>query len=215
MSLSFFYQSYVVYAATLIPVITGLVYYKQLNKPVKTLLLYVSVSLVINISAYIMGRLTKNNLPLLHFYTIFELVTVSVYYKRAFATKTANRWIIPIIIIYPVLCIINFSFFQSLYEFNTYTRPLGAIIIILYSGIYISWQQARLKNQQFTSHWGNWVAAGFLLYFCGSFFQFIFSNLISHYASHFVKMTIWNIHATLVIIMYLFFFKAIKNAGSK
>ena len=210
MSLSNLYQSIIVPASTLLPIIAGLIWYKKLNKPLHTLVAYLIIALLINIGGIIMAQLHKNNLPLLHFYTMFELLAVMLYYRYAFNTKLANKWTTVIMILYPVYCIINFTFFQSIYQFNTYTRPLEAIIIIVFSGIYLN-SQNTFENKKMINNAGRWVASGFLLYFCGSLFQFIFSNLISHHASKPIKMLIWNLHDTFVLIMYVCFFLAIKN----
>lgn len=210
MSLSNLYQSIIVPASTLLPIIAGLIWYKKLSKPLHTLVAYLIIALLINIGGIIMAQLHKNNLPLLHFYTMFELLAVMLYYRHAFNTKLANKWTTIIMILYPVYCIINFTFFQSIYQFNTYTRPLEAIIIIVFSGIYLN-SQNTFENKKMINNAGRWIASGFLLYFCGSLFQFIFSNLISHHASKPIKMLIWNLHDTFVLIMYICFFLAIKN----
>jgi hypothetical protein len=214
MSFSDIYSSYIVPGSTLLPISAGLIYCKRLGKALHVLIIYLCIALLINIGGIIMATYNKNNLPLLHLYTAFELVAVVWYYKRAFSTPLADKCSRIIMIIYPILCVINFSFFQSIYQFNTYTRPLEAIIIIAFSSIYLS-AQHNLNHKQLTPDAGRWVASGFLLYFGSSFFQFIFSNAISKHASHDVRLIIWNIHDTFVMIMYIIFFIAIQRARSK
>jgi hypothetical protein len=113
-----------------------------------------------------------------------------------------------------LLCVINFSFFQSIYQFNTYTRPLEAFIIIVFSIIYLA-RPTGFDHKESIYSGGRGVASGFLLYFCSTSFQFVFSNVVSHIASHQMKRMIWNISDTFVLIMYLLFFVAIKNERSK
>jgi hypothetical protein len=209
MSLSGLYQGYIVPASTLIPIAAGIVYYRRINKPLRTLLAYLCIALVINIAGIIMASYRMNNLPLLHFYTMFELLAVMLYYKHAFNDQQTGKWINLIMVLYPVLCVVNFTFFQSIYQFNTYTRPLEAIIIIVFSGIYLAGHDG--ADKQGFANVGRWVAGGFLIYFCSSLFQFIFSNVISHTASKPVKMIIWNLHDTFVLLMYLMFFVAIMK----
>lgn len=214
MSYSDIYSGYIVPASTLLPIGAGLIYYNKLGKALHALIVYLGIALLINIAGIIMANYNKNNLPLLHLYTAFELVAVTWYYKRAFSSPWADKYCRIIMIVYPILCVINFSFFQSIYQFNTYTRPLEAIIIIAFSTIYLSGQHT-LNHKQITPDAGRWVASGFLLYFGSSFFQFIFSNVISKHASRDVRLIIWNIHDTFVMIMYLIFFIAIQRARSK
>jgi hypothetical protein len=136
------------------------------------------------------------------------------YYKAVFSSPWADKWTIVLMIVYPTLCVVNFSFFQSIYQFNTYTRPLEAIIIIVFSTIYLSGQNNADKTD-FIHNGGRWVASGFLVYFYSSLFQFIFSNLVSHHASRPVKLFIWNLHDTFVLIMYIFFFVAVLHERNK
>lgn len=210
MTLSNFYQGYFVPASTLLPIIAGFVYYRHLNKPLRALMVYLLLALFTNIAASILAARHTNNMPLLHFYTLFELLAVMYYYRKAFPNRKAHTVIAVVMVVFPVLCIINFSFVQSLYKFNTYTRPLEAIIIVLASGIYLS-EQHRFHRQELITSSGRMVAYGFLIYFCSSLFQFIFSNTVSRHASPFVKTTIWNLHASFVLIMYVFFYLAIKR----
>jgi len=211
-SLSYFYQGYIVPASTLIPILSGFIYYSKINKPLRIILIYLCISFIINIIGSILAAYSINNLPLLHFYTIVELVTILFYFKYAFSNKKTDFWIRIIMITFPLLCVINFTFIQSLYEFNTYTRPFEAIIIIIFSGIYLGSQNS--EKEEFTRS-GRWVASGFLIYFCSSLYQFIFSNVVSLNTTHFVKMIIWNLHATFVLIMYIFFYLAIRNERGK
>lgn len=213
-SFSSIYMGYVVPATTLLPIITGIVYYKKLNSPLRTLTLFLIFSLLINVIGIGMAQRHQNNLPLLHFYTIFELLGVLFYYYQAQAEDRIRYWIKIIMVIFPVLCVINFTFLQSLYEFNTYTRPLEAIIIIIFSFIYLNNQKdTEDENVIFTA--GKWVSIGFLVYFCSSLFQFIFSNVVSKSAPKDIKSLVWVIHATFVMIMYLFFYIAIRNGRNK
>lgn len=214
LSLSHLYQGYLIPASTLLPLTAGILFYKQINRPLKTLLAYLSFSLVINVIGVILAMHRTNNLPLLNFYSIFELLFVMLYYRQTFSNRAVSSQINLIMIAFPVLCIINFSFVQSLYEFNTYTRPLEAIIVIVYSILYLSGYKSQDKAEFITTS-GRWVANGFLIYFCSSVFQFIFSNVVSRYASHGVKMTIWNLHATFVLCMYICFYYAILNGRLK
>jgi len=214
MTISHLYDAYIVPASTLLPIVAGLVWYTKLSKATHALIIYLCIALVINIWGIVLASHHQNNLPLLHFYTMFELVAVMWYYKRAFASRWAKRWTTILMIVYPIYCVINFTFFQSIYEFNTYTRPLEAIIIIVFSVIYLA-GHGEFDHKKSINNAGRWVASGFLLYFCSSLFQFIFSNEISHYASKDVKHLIWNLHATFVLIMYIFFFVAIKHERGK
>ncbi|PJJ83600.1 hypothetical protein [Mucilaginibacter auburnensis] len=208
MSLSRLYLGYFIPAFTLVPVIAGLFLYNGINKPLRVLLIYLVTSFVFNVTGSVLAGFGINNLPGLHLYTVAEVLTIMLYYLYAFDKGLVSRWIKMVMIVFPVICIVNFSFFQSIYEFNTYTRPLGAIIVIVFTAAYLA-MQSGFKNQQLIKRSGRLVASGFMIYFCSSLFQFIFSNVISKHAAKGVKLIIWNIHGTFVLIMYLLFLWAI------
>jgi len=214
MSPSALYQGIVVPAISLVPITAGFIYYKRINRPLHTLLVYLCIGFFTDVAASYTGHLNINNLPLLHIWTAFELVACTLYYKHAFANKQLNKWLIAIMIIYPVLCVVNFSFFQSIYTFNTYTRPLAAIIIIVLSILYLSGQSG-FEKTDFIHKGGRWVASGFLIYFCSSLFLFIFANVLHQHTSKFVRVHVWDMHATFALMMYIFFFVAILNERSK
>jgi hypothetical protein len=137
-----------------------------------------------------------------------------LYYLSAFGTGKVSKWIKLAMVIFPIVCVINFCFFQSIFEFNTYTRPLGALIIILFTGAYLAIQSS-IKKPELVTRSGRLVASGFMIYFCSSLFQFIFSNIVSKNVSRDIKMLIWDIHGTFILIMYLLFFWAIIYERSK
>jgi len=211
---SFFYLGYFVPACTLLPLVAGLIYYRQINKPLRVLLIYLTMSFVVNVVGSILAEYSINNLPLLHFYTMAEVVTVMLYYIHAFGEGDIRKWIKAVMVVFPVICVVNLLFFQSINEYNTYTRPLGAIIIVLFSGVYMA-EQSNIKSPELVTRSGRTIAAGLMIYFCSSLFQFIFSNIVSKNASKFITMLIWNIHGTFVLIMYLLFFRAILYERSK
>ena len=208
MSPSAIYLTYFVPAVILAPITTGLIFYKGLNKPLRTILIYLVASLIFNIIGSLLAAYSINNLPGLHIYTMVETVTVMLYYLYAFERGPISKWIIATMWIFPLICIINLSFFQSIYEFNTNARPLGAIIIIIFTAAYLS-MQSNFKTPELVSRSGRLVAAGFMIYFCSSLFQFIFSNIVSKNVSKNIKLLIWDLHGTFVIIMYLLFLWAI------
>ena len=78
--------------------------------------------------------------------------------------------------------------------------------------MFTSWYlavQSNIKSPELVTRSGRLVAAGFMIYYCSSVFQFIFSNIISKNVGTDIKLLIWDIHATFVLIMYLLFFRAI------
>lgn len=209
-----FYLGYAVPASTLIPITAGIIYYKKLSTAMHRIILYLCIALFFNIVGSVLASYRINNLPGLHLYTLAELVAITWYYRAAFPNGWANKWTTIVMVAFPILCVINFSYFQSIYTFNTYTRPLEAVLVIVFSSIYLS-RQGNFDQKENLNKAGRLVASGFLLYFCSSFFQFIFSNVISRISNRTITDVIWCLHATFVLIMYIMFFVAIKHERGK
>jgi hypothetical protein len=100
------------------------------------------------------------------------------------------------------LCIVNYLFIQNKIEFNTYTRPLEAIMIIVYSMLYI------LNQSNDEQDWGdniyNWINAGILLYFASCLFMFISSNYLLNAGKH-INRIVWGAHDAILVIQYVLF----------
>jgi hypothetical protein len=79
-----------------------------------------------------------------------------------------------------------------------------AIILIALCAVY--WWQGTEEDSE--KSWGNipnnWIVTGLMLYFAGAFFLFLlFNYFISPQAIKKVNSIILDVHATLVLIMYL------------
>jgi len=210
-SLSHVYQGIVVPLSILIP-IAAAIYTREINGVLKTIFIYILFAGIINIIAAFMAFNYINNLPLLHIYTILELVLLLRFFSRILINKEVLKVINIIKWVFPLMCIINFSFFESIYTFNSYTRPLEAIIIIVLCMMHIKDSEELFSQNANKIKYEIWISIGLLIYFSGSFFQFTFSNYISHLASRAIKSLIWNLHATLVLLMYILFTKAFVRA---
>lgn len=179
----------------------GIYKYRRLPARQRALLLYLCVAVTINAIASIYSH--QNNLPLLHIYTMLEFILLIRYYILIFRGRKIVPCLVAAGIIFPVFCVINFLFIQSIYTYNSYTRPLGAIILMLCSLLYIA--APSTGEEQWADVPDNWVNAGILLYFSGALAQFSFSNVLEATAPHSVIMLIYVLHATLVLIMYILF----------
>lgn len=193
--------SRIVPLSILLPIIIGLVKYKSADKASRLLVFYLIVSGLINLSALILVQLHMKNLPLLHLYTLVEAVFLLAYFRAIFTDPLVKKVLWYTMIIFPLLCIMNFSFIQSIYSFNTYTRPLEAILITFFCLLYF-------YKSGFTENWinkpTNWFNMGILLYFPVACVIFILSNyLVFTKANKEMNSLVWQVHATLVLVMYV------------
>jgi hypothetical protein len=213
MKLKFLYNGVIVPLSILIPIVFGVLSWKKAAIGPRLLLLYLIISGLINLSGIIMVTVIKqSNLPLLHLYTIVEAVFILSYFRTIFIDPIIKKALLISAVLFPILCILNFTFLQSINTFNTHTRPLEAILITFFCLLYF-------YKSGFTENWLqkpiNWFNAGILIYFPVACVIFILSNYLAVIGMNKTMNTIvWAVHNTLVLIMYLMWakgFSLIKN----
>ena len=208
------FLTYIVPLSILFPLLIGLLNYKKADRAPRLLFFYLVVSGLINLSAMLLIQFRMRNLPLLHLYTLVEAIFIFAYFKTIFDDLCIKRILTYLMVIFPLLCIINFTFLQSIFSFNTYTRPLEAILITFFCLLY-------LYKSGFSENWMkkeiNWFNMGILMYFPVACIIFILSNyLVFTSGNKAMNNMVWNLHATLVFVMYLIWtraFSLIKSNG--
>ena len=208
------FLTYIVPLSILLPILFGLLNYKASDNGQKLLLFYLLASGLINLGAMILIFYRMKNLPLLHLYTIVEAVLILCYLRTLFKEHIIKNVLLYTIVLFTLLCIINFTFIQSIFTFNTYTRPLEAILITFFCLLY-------LYKSGFTENWLDkpisWFNIGILIYFPAACIIFILSNyLVFKTMNKEMTTMVWNLHATLVLFMYLLWtkgFSLIKKDG--
>jgi hypothetical protein len=179
--------------------------YKYAGRDTKLIFYYLIVAGLTNATAIVLSSYNIRNLPLLHFYTIAETVFFLSYFYTIFNSRTIKKTLTVAAVLLPVLFILNFIFLQSIFQFNTYTRPLEAIVITFSCLTY-------LYKSGFIEDWlklpVSWINIGILIYFPTATIIFILSNYFVFVTSNkAMNDVIWDIHSLLVLGMYLAFAK--------
>ncbi|WP_345214034.1 hypothetical protein [Mucilaginibacter gynuensis] len=138
-----------------------------------------------------------------HIYTIFEFFFLSLFYLQVFGKKW-EKIIIPLIVVFALLCIGNFLFVQNKIEFNTYTRPIEVIITMVYGTYFINRQNIVDENISWSSNGLNWINTGILVYYASNLFMFIFFNYLVTGKRHLFDIVLV-VHDTLLITEYVLF----------
>lgn len=207
-SASLTFMGLIVPASVLIPISIALIKYKWTDRVLLLIFYYLLLDGAVNLIAVVLSDYQINNLPLLHIYTILEFLLLSFFYIKILKDPLARNIIKFLMLIFPVLCVINFLFFQSIFRFNTYTRPLEVLLIMAYCLTYFAQANEANDIKAWSSNSIIWINIGILLYFSGALFVYSFSNLTTAYTSpkyKLVNLFIWDIHAALLLCMYLLF----------
>ncbi|WP_233164591.1 hypothetical protein [Pedobacter sp. ASV28] len=198
-------SGYIVPLSILLPIGMFIFRYRHANMESKLLFYYLIVAGLINLTAIGLVKFRMSNLPLLHIYTIVETTFFMAYFRLIFESKKIKRFLTVVMIGFPILCILNFLFIQDLFTYNTYTRPLEAVIITFVCLLYF-------YKSGFTENWLNnpinWLNMGIMIYFPAASIIFILSNYFV-FVLHNYKMAnvIWDVHSILVLLMYLLWAK--------
>jgi hypothetical protein len=198
------YEAIIVPASVLMPVSAGLVKTVYKDQPSKTILLYLLFAGVTDVVERILGTHHINNLPLLHFYTIVEYLFILRYFQLILNDQKTSKLITLMLILFPVFSILDFIFIQDIHQYNSYPRPIAAIIIIMLCMYYFFRYNDIEVKRPWSAVYLNWITFGLLIYFCSSLLYFAFINVIYHLSlsAYFIFGAI---HATLVLLMYLLF----------
>ncbi|EDM38763.1 hypothetical protein PBAL39_21860 [Pedobacter sp. BAL39] len=185
----------------LVPLFVSIFKFRSYTTALRIITLHlVLISFIGGYSAYLWA-LKKNNLPVLHIYTMVEFTTIMLFYAEVFKDKIKRKWTVAIIGGFISFCLINAEYIQNWFVFNTYPRALQSFVIIcacLYYYYQITHQTLYIQIEKSPIFWIN---TGFFIYFSGSFLLFMLSNYILRMNSAF-NMNVWMFHAFLSILMY-------------
>jgi hypothetical protein len=200
----------VVPLSILLPLLIGILKYKQLSFSAKMIHWYLIVSAIFTgISLLISRHYHQNSMPVSHLFTLIELVMITLFYKSLFGAGNKNNTYNYIILVFAVVCVMNALFFQSIYTYNSYTKSIEAIICILFAMKYFAAIASGSSSIKIITAPDFYFNSGLFLYFSGAFMLFVFSNFIVTKLSLNDFFIIWTIHSSLVLLMYLFFSTAL------
>jgi len=203
------YISLIVPCAGVLPIIVGIIRKKYGNDQSRILLIYLCLALLFNIIAKLTAG--SNNLPYLHLYTVLEF-TILCIYLRSFSEDRRYKLPFNALIAGFLFLSLWYAFIkESLFVFNKVPRFLDSLIISVICLYYLlkdlGSSVSNLSRFQFLT------LAGLLFYYSSSSVLFGLSDELLKAPKN-VANLIWNIHATLLLLMYILFtvaFYSLRN----
>jgi hypothetical protein len=200
------FMAVIVPLSILLPLFIGAIKYRQLSGEAKLIYWYLVISAIFTVLSLLIARFYhKNTMPVTHLFTLIESGFILFFYKTLLGVEKRNHSYIYLFLAFTIACIINAFFFQSIYTYNSYTKSIESIICILLAMNYFAAIASGTIPTKISTSAGFYFNAGFFLYFSGAFMLFVFSNFIITNLSLNNFLIIWTIHASLVLLMYLFF----------
>lgn len=157
-------------------------------------------STIISLSAVFMGViLNKPNLFLLHIYTIFDFVMLTLIFKSVIDSVLFKI----LLISFPFIAALNSIFIEQLRTENVLNRSISAFILMLYALGFFTKTLKEMKILRLEVSPLFWISIGVLFYNAGSFFIFLFSKILT--PIHDLWYTYFGIHAIFTILLYIFY----------
>ncbi len=166
--------------------------------------IYLIMSLIVNLSVFILAQFKIHNLYFSHYYFILQFILLSLFYRTLFS-KNQRRIVLIVLGVVLCLLVIQYALWPELYfKFNTTEIFLTCFPIVVYSMIH-------LYNSLNNSPKYMYINAGILIYLTTSTLIFILGDYLSGISNAAVK-NIWFINAVLyVTYLVLIFIEWWKN----
>lgn len=182
----------------LIPCIIAFVKIKNKPRVFRLLALLLWGSTAVGILARFIGAfLHQPNLFLLHIYTIFDFILITLIFKPVLPLKLSRFFLIG----FPLFAAFNSIFFEHLKTENVLNRSLSALILMFYALIFFTKTLREMKILNLEKEPMFWISIGVLFYNAGSFFIFLFSHYLT--PIHDLWFTYFGIHAIFTILLYI------------
>lgn len=188
----------------LLPLVVAIAKYRYFSNSFKILTLHL---LVVSLFSAVSGALyffKKNNLPLLHLYTVVELITITWFYSSIHA-KWPKIFLLLLLLAFIILAMVDGCYIEGWFQFNTLPRSIECLVVISYSiSVYFKiLTEMNIEKLQYSPLF--WVNTGFLFYFSGALFLFALSEYLLPLKLEY-RMYVWTFHALLSSLLYFFIF---------
>lgn len=120
----------------------------------------------------VFGFNSPNTMPFYHVLALFEFICLALYYQQKIHL---NKILIGTVLITVALGnLVNSLTLQKLNEFNSYTWALNTLVLMTLAFLYLYNLYKNIEDVAIEKHSGFIINAGFLLYFAGSLFTYLF-----------------------------------------
>ena len=177
------------------PIFVGAIYFKSLSFALRILFVYVAITGPLELAASVMSAYGINNLFLFNAHIFIEFFAISAIFFFSY-DSVFWRGIVGVFLVsflgFSLLSHLLFHAWDPFYANERYAE--GLMIIILCVGYYISLLR-RPIHRYLERQPMFWLASGWLIYFAGTLYLFLFSKELLDLDS----FQFWQIHAILNI----------------
>ncbi len=205
------YYYYVLQYSPLIPLLYGLPRYKSLGKPLRILLGYLGLSLLLTIVMTFLALHGTNNLWLMN----CSLPLYTALFLRMFwlwEQDQRQRWVfVALSLLFLAVWIYEILFMKRLFGFTVFARPFVGLIFIYFSCRAI-YQANKNMSCFITSQPQFWIGSGLIVYYGGMFILNLLSNSLVRQSTG----TLWSLlylQPALALSSHLLYWGGLKYAS--
>ena len=198
--------------SALIPILIGAIRFNTLNRSLRILLIWLSLSLLSDIVCYQLASNGINSLWVINLFDIAESVCFFFLFYGELSNKLSKLFPVITFILFAMVWVYFNHSIPLMSNFNQHPKTLKSIIITIGSGIAL----LQLSNRELNLLRSNkfWTMAGLFLYFSVSIVIFFSSKIIVS-NDHFLMYFTWNALLLLTIICNLLFSIAFSCSNQK
>lgn len=160
--------------SSLIPVLIGLIYYQNLNKPFKRLVWFLTFFSFIEFTGYLMAKLFGNNMPLLHIFTILEFAMLLSVFINYF--NISVKYYLVAVFLFTIIVFLDAIGFKNLFLFDSLAKSIESTVFTLVSFSFYYKNLNHNSQEKLRIQPMFWYTTGILVYFSINFFQFLTLN---------------------------------------
>lgn len=181
----------------------------------KVAVIYLIAAFLVQIVGSSLATFEINNMPTFHIFAVVQFALLSLFF-RLLIKPLWIKWVIEVNILYFVLyAIVNAIFVEGIYEFNSYVATAEAILLLVYSVVFLAQMLRNMPVDKVERSFSFWIVSGTLFYFAGNFFLFMLANFLIQSEAHSLA-DYWDIHSANLILYYAAFTIALfQKSGRK
>lgn len=151
----------------------------------KWLLLFLLLTLVVELFAYFLARKSISNLYLFHLLVPIQTIILSLFFLNIVQRKKFQYYIKTLLGVYLFFVVISTLFLQHITVYNSYTTIFKSVLVIIFSFIYFldKFQNSTNETVELFRDSIVWIVLGFLVQSLSTFFFEGFMNELISYDS--------------------------------
>lgn len=166
--------AYISSLSAVLPFVYSLFKWKMLNTETRRIAFILLASVITDAASLALMKYTANNWWLGNSFLLFQLIILYLILSKNLEHKIFKI----LFLVFCAFALLNFSWLQSPFIFNSYSIYVGSVLIILVALYHLHTILRDLPVENIHRLSSLWIAFAALLYYGGNLFLFLFNNYL-------------------------------------